>query len=256
MRLNRKFAGGAVGVALLAGAGGAWAGSSGGSSSSTGRDAFLNDVAGRLDVTPEKLKGALQGAFEDQLDADVKAGRLTQEQADRIKKDVKEHGGAPFGPVPGPPPGPGFGIGGRFHAGPPPLAGQVPPGAPPPGAPPFAGPPPPGTRHVEAGPFHAGFDAAAKYLGLSDAQLFRRLRSGKSLAQIASAQGRDVAGLKSAIEAGVKDELDKAVADKRLTQQQEKDILGGLHDRIDELVNRSGRDRPPRPPRWRRGPHW
>src|SRR4051812_49603952 len=122
MRLNRKFAGGAVGVALLAGAGGAWAGSSGGSSSSTGRDAFLNDVAGRLNVTPEKLKGAIQGAFEDQLDADVKAGRLTQEQADRIKKEAREHGGVPFGPCG---PGPGSGDLGprgaafrlRFHPG-------------------------------------------------------------------------------------------------------------------------------------------
>src|SRR3954466_7964813 len=157
MRLNRKFAGGAVGVALLAGAGGAWAVGSGSGSSATGRDAFLNDVAGRLNVTPEKLKGAIQGAFEDQLDADVKAGRLTQAQADRIKKEATEHGGLPFGPdghggprprpggpgAPGPGPGaPAFGIGGRFHGGPPPLAGP-----PPPGAPPFAGPPPPGDRH-------------------------------------------------------------------------------------------------------------
>src|SRR3954451_20595536 len=121
MRLNRKFAGGAVGVALLAGAGGAWAVGSGSGSSSPGRDAFLNDVAGRLSVTPEKLKGAIQGAFEDQLDADVKAGRLTQAQADAIKKEAKEHGGVPFGP-PGPgPAGPGFG----FHV---PAPAPAPPG--------------------------------------------------------------------------------------------------------------------------------
>src|SRR3954451_1300046 len=112
MRLNRKFAGGAVGVALLAGAGGAWAVASGGGSSG-GRDAFLNDVAGRLNVTPQKLKDAVQGAFEDQLDAAVKAGRLTQAQADEIKKEAKEHGGVPFGPGPGP--GPGLG---PMHAGP------------------------------------------------------------------------------------------------------------------------------------------
>src|SRR4051794_35148988 len=104
MRINRRFAGSAVGVALLAGAGGAWAVTSS-NNPSGGRDAFLNDVAGRLNVTPDKLKDALKGAFEDRLDADVKAGRLTQKQADEIKKHVEEHGDAPF---PGPGPGPGF----------------------------------------------------------------------------------------------------------------------------------------------------
>lgn len=238
MRLSRKFTAGAVGVALLAGAGGALAVTSGSSSPTSERDAFLNDVAGRLNVSPEELKSALKGAFEDRLDAAVKAGRLTQAQADEIKKhELEEHGGLPF-PGFGPPPGPG-----GFHGGPPP-----------PGAPPFAGPPPPpGGRH---GPIGAGFDAAAKYLGLTRSQLRRQLMSGKSLADIAGDENKDVAGLKSAIEAGVKAELDKAVADKRLTQQQEDDILKGLHDRIDELVNRKPGDRPPRPPRWRRGHHW
>src|SRR3954469_11857285 len=224
MRLNRKLAGSAVGVALLAGAGGAWAVSSG-SSSTGGRDAFLNDVAGRLDVTPDKLKSALQGAFDDQLDAAVKAGRLTQQQADEIKKHAQEHGGVP--PVLGPGgPGPGD----RFHGGPggpPPFAGPPPPGGPTP----FAGPPPPGARGPH-GPIGAGFDAAAKYLGLTNAQLRRELMAGKSLAQVAAAQNKDVDGLKSAIETAVKTELDKAVADKHLTQQQEDDILKGLHERI------------------------
>lgn len=256
MRLNRKFAGAGVGVALLAGAGGAWAVASG-SGSPGGRDAFLNDVAGRLNVAPEKLKSAVQGAFEDRLDAAVKAGRLTHAQADRIKKEAKEHGGVPFGPGPGPaffvhggPPPPGA------VPGPPPGAGFGPPGAVP-GPPAFAGPPPgrPGFPDHH-GPIAAGFDAAAKYLGLTDAQLRKQLMSGKSLAQVAAAKGKDVDGLKSAIEAGVKAELDKAVADKHLTQQQEDDILAGLHDRIGELVNRKGGDRPPRPPRRVRGPHW
>src|SRR3954469_13099516 len=109
MRLNRKFAGAGVAVALLGGAGGALAVTSGSNSSSGGRDAFLNDVAGRLNVTPEKLKGAIQGAFEDQLDAAVKDGKLTQAQADRIKKEPTEHGALPFGPDGhgGPGPGPG-----------------------------------------------------------------------------------------------------------------------------------------------------
>jgi hypothetical protein len=230
-RFKRKLAGGAAGLVLLAGAGGAYAVSNAGSS----RDAFLNDVAKRLNVTPEELKSAFQGALADKLDADVKAGRLTQEQADRIKKEAQQRGGVPF-------PGPG-----RFHDGPPPLGG--------PGGPPPRGPHGPGGPRGPGGPFAAGFDAAAKYLGLTDMQLDRQLESGKSLAQVAGDRNKDVAGLKSAIEAAVKADLDKAVADKRLTQQQEDKILSGLHSRIDGLVNRKGGDRPPRP-RWRRGPHW
>src|SRR3954465_7698350 len=119
MRMSRRFLGGAVAVVLLGSAGGALAVTSGTSSPRGDRDAFLNDVAGRLNVTPEKLKSAVQGAFEDQLDAAVKAGRLTQAQADEMKKEAREHGGVPFGPGPGP-----------FHGGPPPpFHGGPPPGA-------------------------------------------------------------------------------------------------------------------------------
>src|SRR3954452_23294114 len=140
--LKQRIAGGAAGLALLAGAGGAaFAASSGsaGSGAPNDRDTFLNDVAKRLDVSPDKLKEAIKGAFSDKLDADVAAGRLTREQADRIKKEAEEHGGLPLL-------GPGPGLRGHdFRGGPPPLAGGPPP---PPGRPPFPrrspGPAPPG----------------------------------------------------------------------------------------------------------------
>src|SRR4051794_39758681 len=134
--LKRKIAGGAAGLALLAGAGGAafadTSGSSGRSGSGTpgggpgyDRDAFLNGVAKRLGVSPEKLK-------------------------DAIKKEAEEHGGGLPPPLGPPPLGPGP-RGHGFHGGPPPLAGPPPAGAlPPPGRPP--GPP---------GPILAGLDAAA-----------------------------------------------------------------------------------------------
>src|SRR3954471_3768252 len=229
--VRRKAAGAAAGLALVAGAAGAAYAVSGGSSDN--RQAFVNDVAGRLHVTPQQLKDAFAGALGDRLAADVKAGRITQAQADEIKRHAQEHGGLPFfGP---PPPGPGS-FGGAHFGGPPPLGG------PPPGAP---------------GPIMAGLDAAAKYLGLTDPQLRTRLRSGKSLAQVASAQNKPVNGLKSAIEAAVKKDLDQAVADKRITQAQEDDILSGLHGRLDELVNRKPGDRPRFGARFhRRGPHW
>jgi AraC-like DNA-binding protein len=248
-RLKRKLAGGAAGLALLAGAGGAYAVSRGGSGD---RQAFLNDVAKRLNVSPQQLTAAFKGALSDKLDADVAAGRITRAQADAIKQEAQEHGGVPF-----PPPGrPGFG----------PPPGGPPPGGPPPGGPPPLGGPPhglggpggPGGPRGPGGPFMAGLDAAAKYLGLTDAQLRTQLQSGKSLAQVAGDRNKPVAGLKSAIEAAVKKDLDQAVSDKRLTQQQENRILAGLHSRLDIIVNRTGGARPRRfGPRGRmRGPHW
>ncbi len=53
-------------------------------------DAVLADAAKRLDVTPEKLRDALATAQNEQLDAAVKAGKLTQKQADEILDNVED----------------------------------------------------------------------------------------------------------------------------------------------------------------------
>lgn len=50
--------------------------------------------------------------------------------------------------------------------------------------------------------------AAATYLGVSQAELQTQLRSGKSLADVAGAQGRSVTGLQDAMVAAVKVNLD------------------------------------------------
>ena len=152
--LKRKVAGAAAGLAIAAGAAGVADAVSGGSPArpADGRDALLNDVAKRLNVSPQKLRDA--------FDAALASHR------------------PPYGP-PGPRPGG-------------------------PGGPPPFGHPPPG----RIGP---GLDAAAKYLGLTDAQLFQRLRSGKSLAQVASDQNKSVDGLKNALDAEFRKHLDELV---------------------------------------------
>ena len=83
-------------------------------------------------------------------------------------------------------------------------------------------------------------DAAAKYLGLTDAQLLSQLRSGKSLAQIATAQHKSVSGLTSTLKADIKARLDKAVAAKMLTSAQEQKILSRIDQRLSTIVNRKG----------------
>jgi hypothetical protein len=80
-------------------------------------------------------------------------------------------------------------------------------------------------------------DAAATYLGLTETQIRTQLGSGKTLAQIATAQGKTVDGLVQALYDAQKQELDAAVSAGRLTQGQEDSILTSLKQRITDLVN-------------------
>ena len=101
---------------------------------------------------------------------------------------------------------------------------------------PLFGPPGMGGGHFghHGGP---GLDAAAKYLGLTEAKLRTELESGKTLAQVAKAQDKSVDGLIAALKADVKQRLDDAVKAGRLTQAQETRILADLDQRISDFVN-------------------
>jgi polyhydroxyalkanoate synthesis regulator phasin len=80
-------------------------------------------------------------------------------------------------------------------------------------------------------------DAAASYLGLTEAQLETQLESGKSLAQVAKDRGKSVDGLIQALVDQATKRLDAAVAAGRLTKEQERQILVGLKQRITDFVN-------------------
>ena len=80
--LKRNLVIGLAALAVAAFAGGAYAATQ--NSGPTTRQAFLNDVAKRLHVTPQQLSAALNGATADQLQAAVKAGQLTQAQANAL----------------------------------------------------------------------------------------------------------------------------------------------------------------------------
>jgi hypothetical protein len=91
--------------------------------------------------------------------------------------------------------------------------------------------------------FGHGLDAAATYLGLTEAQLQTRVNSGKTLAEIAKAQGKSVDGLKAALRKDEQTELDAAVKAGRLTKADEQRILKDVDQRIDALVNGTLRER-------------
>ena len=102
---------------------------------------------------------------------------------------------------------------------------------------PLLGPPFLGFGHFGPAPFFHHLDAAADYLGLTEAELRTQLNSGKTLAEIAKAQGKSVDGLIAALKAAEKKKLDAAVAAGRLTKDDEQQILSDLDQRLHDLVN-------------------
>jgi hypothetical protein len=172
--------------------------------------AVLADAAKRLGTDADKLRDALAAAEDAQLDADVKAGRLTQDQADRIKQRRQESGTVLGGPGLRHGHGPGFGrFGGRIGRGP---VGNV-------------------------------IESAAKAIGITEAQLFEQLRDGKSLADIAKANNKAYDDVKAAVRDAAKAELDAAVKDNRLTQAQADRILARLTERLEDGGRFRGRHR-------------
>ena len=169
--------------------------------------AVLADAAERLDVSPSELRDALSDAEDAQLDADVKAGRLTQQQADAIKKRRAEMGTV-LGP--GKHPGPHLGL--RLG-------------------------------HPGGGPIEL-MDTAAKALGISRDELGERLRDGKTLEEIAKAEGKTVDDVRDAVESALKARFDKAVENGDLTREQADEMLSHTSEMLDHL----GRFRLPGPP--------
>ena len=198
-------------LSIAVGAGGAIAASTG---SSSNGPSFLSRVAGHLGISTQKLEEATKAAAIDQVDADLKAGRITKAQADELKARIRR-GNAPFlfgGPH-------RFGGPGRLHHAP--------------------------FGHISA---------AADYLGLTVPALLERLSSGQSLAEIAKAQDKSVDGLKKAMVADAKGRLDQAVKNGMLSEAQAKEALSEIEARIDDLVNGNLRFGQRHDFRWRSGP--
>jgi len=104
----------------------------------------------------------------------------------------------------------------------------------------------PGFGH-HGGPHGFGhLAAAATYLGLSETDLRTQLDGGKTLADVAKAEGKTVDGLVSALIADEKKELDAAVSAGRLTQAQADEMLANAKQRFTDLVNGVRPERGPR----------
>jgi hypothetical protein len=81
---------------------------------------------------------------------------------------------------------------------------------------------------------------AATYLGLTTDALRAQLATGKSLADVANAQGKSVGGLEDALLANLKNDLDADVKAGRITSDRETEILARAKTQIAEQVTRKG----------------
>lgn len=190
---------GAVVVAVVVGTGTAIAASGG---ARTSPSAFLDSLAKHLGISREKLDAAAKAAAIDQVDAALDAGTITKEQAAQLKERIESGQGLFFGGL-----GRGFGPGFRHEEN------------------------WPGFRHEED-----FLSVAADYLGLTEEDIRSRLEDGKTLAQIAKAEGKSVDGLEQALVAGTKKRLAEAVEDGRLTEEQAADLLTRYAEHVDALV--------------------
>jgi hypothetical protein len=187
-------------VVVAALAGGGAALAGGGIGLGEDQQAVIDDAAKRLGVEPQALEAALESALAARLDAAVAAGRLSEEQAAEMKKRLEDGQLPLFG-----------GRGGPGHHG-------------------------PGLG------LHGGelVDSAAAYLGVTEDELRTQLRDGTSLADVAAAKGKSVAGLKAALRSAAKAKLDDAVENGRLTDAQRDEALQRFDEHVDDLVTREG----------------
>jgi polyhydroxyalkanoate synthesis regulator phasin len=193
-RIQKIAVGGAL-VLAVSGAGGAVAATKLRTPEQESR-AVLNDVAGQLGVTPERLSNAFKTALKNRIDQAVKDGHLTQAEATRMKAAIDRESVPMLGP--------GFGFG---HGGP--------------------------RLHRE----HHGLEAAAKYLGMTEAALRTQLQSGKTLAEVAKDRNKSVDGLVTALVAEKKARIEQAVKDGHLSQAQADELVAGIKEHVSAMVN-------------------
>jgi hypothetical protein len=201
-KLRRRAAIGVVGIAALGGGGAAVAASQGSSGSPQAQtSAIATDAAGQLGVSTTALTAAIKKAMVDQIEAQVTAGTITKAQATAMEARLAQ-ADAPL-----------FALGGSGDHG-----------------------------HGRGGPGGLGdrgtsLDAAATYIGVTATQLQTQLAAGKSLATIATDNGKTVDGLKAALTTAATKDLDAAVAAGKLTAAQETKILADLPTRLDHEIN-------------------
>jgi hypothetical protein len=165
---------------------------------------YITALAGNLGITEDQLRDALAKTSTDLIDQALAGGDITQEQADALKEHVE---------------------GGQYLFGAPRLLKGFDRG--------WSG----SSAFPLIGRLDDVADAVATYLGVSTDDLMSSLADGQSLAEIATANSKDVEGLKTVIRDAAKAELDEGVADGDLEQADADDLLSSLDEKLDDIIN-------------------
>jgi hypothetical protein len=102
-------------------------------------------------------------------------------------------------------------------------------------------------RHGGFGRHGLRLDAAAEALGVTTEELFTQLRDGKSIADVAEAEGVDIETVKNAMLEAFRTDQQEHVTSGRLTQDQADANIAAYEDRLDDIVTKTLPDRPDRP---------
>jgi hypothetical protein len=172
----------------------------------------LADIAKAQGKTADDLVSALVTAERSKIDSAVSAGKLSSDQETKILAALQTQITNAVNntqPTPAAGGGPGFGLG-RF-----------------------------GWRGPGGGAFFMGgnIPAAASFLGLTNQQVMSDLQNGRTLADIAKAQGKTVDDLVAALVAAEKSNLDEGVSAGKLSSDQETKILANAQSQITSQVN-------------------
>lgn len=186
-------------------------------------DNYLQKLAQKLGVSIDQLKSALKQTARDEIDQAVKDGKLTADQAQKLKDAIDRGPGIPFGPgVPG-------------LRGPGPNGGK--PGGPGPNG---AMPMTPGNGPAFRGFMGVlGFAASdiATDLGITADQLRQELQSGQSLAAIAQAHGKTAQDIKDLLTKDADAAIQSQVASGKITQAQADTMKTAFASNVDNLIS-------------------
>jgi uncharacterized protein (DUF2126 family) len=205
-RILTLAAAGAMVVAGVAGATGFASAQDGGATSTPTkqekrverRDNFLGKVATNLGITLDQLKQAFRSAATQTVDDALANGDITQAQADKIKANIES--------------GKNLGLGQLLRTG----------------------------RNVNMlQRLRAGIaKSAADAIGIQPKDLVSELKSGKSIADVASKHNVSLDAVKSKIMDNAKAALDKARENGRIDQAKEDAALQKLQANLDTILNK------------------
>ncbi len=183
-------------------------------------DDYLNKLAANLGVTVDKLKGALKDTAKQEIDKAVADGKLTADQAQKLKDAIDKGANVPLGPR----------FGGMMPG------GRGPGGASPNGAPPNGQGKPMGRGGI-MGMLPGAMNDLAGFFGITPDQLKQDLQNGQSLADIAKTAGKSTDDLKGFLTTESSKQIDALVGSGKITKDQGDKMKQAFTTNLDAMIN-------------------